>query len=188
MKWLLFFFLSLSFLGVQAQDKDPFLEEDSVKVHSPKKASRLSLFLPGAGQVYNSLAMPKGKKHAWWKVPIIYAGLGATAYLFAENQVLQRNYKKEYINRVKLGLSPGAYFEGFEVFDDAALIQLHEAHKSSRNTMAIGFIAVYGLNILDALVEAHFIDFDVSEDLSLMLRPAIMQNNTFGVSMALRLK
>ena len=188
MKWLLPIFFGMVCMGLYAQEDLPQEMEDSIKVHSPKKASRLSLFLPGAGQVYNSLAMPKGKKHAWWKVPIIYAGLGATAYLFAENQVLQRNYKKEYINRVDKGLPPGTYFDGFEVFDDAALIQLHEAHKSSRNTMAIGFVAVYGLNILDALVEAHFVDFDVSEDLSLLIRPSLSQYSGFGVSMALLLK
>lgn len=187
MRWLVSLIFFLSFLALGAQEEID-METDSVKVHSPKKASRLSLMLPGAGQVYNSLAMPKGKKNAWWKVPIIYAGLGATAYLFSENQVLQRNYKQEYVNRVNHGLPPGAYFEGFDVYDDAALIQLHEAHKSSRNTMAIGFIAVYGLNFLDALVEAHFVNFDVSEDLSLILRPTLLNYDAFGISMALSWK
>jgi hypothetical protein len=161
---------------------------DTLNLHSPKKAARLSLFLPGAGQVYNAMAMPKGKRLGWLKVPVIYAGLGATAYLFAENQVLQRNYKKEYINRVKEGLPPGAYFDGFEVFDNQALIQLHEAHKSSRNMMGIGFLAVYGLNVLDALVQAHFVDFDVSEDLSLHVRPCLIDHQSFGFSLALRWK
>jgi hypothetical protein len=188
MRWLLCLVISFSLFGLAAQDVGETITEDSIKVHSPKKASRLSMFLPGAGQVYNSMAMPKGKKHAWWKIPIIYAGLGATAYFFTENQILQRNYKQEYINRVDFGMAPGAEFPEFQTFDNTALIQLHEAHKSSRNTMAIGFIAVYGLNILDALVEAHFIDFDVSEDLSLGIRPAYLQNNGFGLSLALHIK
>lgn len=188
MKWLLCIITYCFLFNVAAQEDSLFSSIDSVKVHSPKKASRLSMLLPGAGQIYNSLAMPKGKKHAWWKVPIIYAGLGATAYFFVENQILQRDYKQEYINRVDLGMPPGQEFPEFETFDNTALIQLHEAHKSSRNTMAIGFLAVYGLNVLDALVEAHFVDFDVSEDLSLGIRPAVMPSNSFGLTLALRMK
>src|SRR5690554_7616653 len=52
--------------------------------HSPKKAALLSL-VPGGGQIYNHLAMPKGKKKAFWKIPIIYAGLGATGYRSEEH-------------------------------------------------------------------------------------------------------
>ena len=57
--------------------------------HSVRKAAIFSAVLPGAGQVYNHLAMPKGQKKAYWKVPIIYAGLGATGYFALKNNSLK---------------------------------------------------------------------------------------------------
>ena len=63
-------------------------------VHSVKKAMIFSAIIPGSGQVYNHIAMPKGKKKAYWKVPLIYAGLGSTGYFLVKNQLLQnKDYK-----------------------------------------------------------------------------------------------
>ena len=75
------------------------LPKDTLKIHSPKKAIIYSAIIPGAGQVYNHIAMPKGKKKAFWKVPIIYAGLGATGYFLINNQQAQRSLRTEYDNR-----------------------------------------------------------------------------------------
>ena len=55
-----------------------------------KKVMIYSALLPGAGQVYNHLAMPKGKKKAFWKVPLIYAGLAGTGYLVLQNNQLRK--------------------------------------------------------------------------------------------------
>ena len=57
-------------LHVNAQDSlvpAPAPAKDTVKTHSWKKAVLFSAVLPGAGQVYNHIAMPKGKKKAYWK-------------------------------------------------------------------------------------------------------------------------
>ena len=78
MRPLVFFLLFISFSATAG--KNDTIQKDTT--HSVRKASILSACVPGAGQVFNHLAMPKGKKKAFWKVPLIYAGLGVTTYFF----------------------------------------------------------------------------------------------------------
>lgn len=181
MKGILILLLCLfsSLRGFSQATLDTIPTKDTL--HSPKKAARFSLLLPGAGQIYNHSAMPKGKKNAWWKIPIIYAGLGVTGYLVAENHLLQRDLKNEYIFRSQNGFA-NTNFPEFIPYDDQAVLQLYEEHKRSRDLMIFAFIGVYGLNVLDALVEAHFVNFDVSDDLSLSISPNLFDTRTPGIS------
>lgn len=173
-------------LGIFAQNNIIYSEKDSLNlkkikvkdtVHSPKKAALLSI-LPGAGQIYNSIAMPKGKKHAYWKVPLIYAGLGVTAYFFLKNNRKQRMLKKEYLYRTEYGAPNLAEYAQY---DNQGILTQFEAARRNRDLMIFAFIAVYGLNILDAYVTAHFINFDISKDLSLSIRPKLLNLQTIGV-------
>jgi len=50
-----------------------------------KKAALLSACIPGGGQVFNSIHT-SGRKNAFWKVPLIAAGIGGTTYLLIQNQ------------------------------------------------------------------------------------------------------
>ena len=63
------FFLMWFSLQVNAQDSLA-VAPDTVKTHSWKKAILFSAVVPGSGQIYNHIAMPKGKKKAYWKVPL----------------------------------------------------------------------------------------------------------------------
>src|SRR5690554_3755368 len=112
-------------------------------VHSPQKAALYSL-LPGAGQIYNHLAMPKGKKKAFWKIPIIYAGLGATGYMAIQNHITQRDLKAEYLYRVDQGVPN---LQEYAIYDNQGVLTLFESARTSRDLMIFAFIAVYGLNI-----------------------------------------
>lgn len=158
--------------------------DDTVKVHSPKLAGRLSLMVPGAGQIYNHIAMPRGKKKAWWKVPLIYAGLGATGYFLVENHIKQRDFKKVFLYRTENEVLDPEKYPEFEIYDNQALLQRYESHKGTRDMMIFAFLAVYGINFLDALVEAHFVDFDVSPDLSMSIRPVMQDMRTPGFSLS----
>lgn len=153
--------------------------DNTAQVHSPKKAALLSL-LPGAGQIYNHLAMPKGKKKAFWKVPIIYAGLGVTGYYAIVNHIEQKALKNEYIYRSENG-QPN--LTKYANYDQQGILTLFENKRTMRDVMIFAFIGVYGLNILDAFVEAHFVHFDISKDLSLNISPRLYNLQTPGISL-----
>ncbi|MEY4603705.1 MAG: hypothetical protein RIT43_997 [Bacteroidota bacterium] len=161
--------------------EDSLVVTDTAKMHSPKKAVIFSAVLPGAGQVYNHLAMPKGKKKAFWKVPLIYGGLAATGYFLVQNQSIQKELKQEYTNRMNGGVPDVRW----EQFDDDGILTLFRQYQTQRDLSILGVGLVYVLQVVDAGVEAHFVDFDISEDLSIQLRPTILSTRTVGLSLKL---
>lgn len=183
-----YFILTFSFLLVTAPG---LAQSDTLKTEKKKNpstyrrartASVMSAILPGAGQVYN-------KKY--WKVPIIYAGLGGFGYLFYVNQqkfsYYSKNLKAEYDNDANTINESG--------YSGTQLQTLKADYRKSRDLGIIGCAVFYALNILDANVDAHLTTFDVSDDLSLELRP---YNNVYsfhtsigmqsGVSLNLKFK
>lgn len=172
------FLTCISFCFSQEVPSDSLLI-DTVKVHSPKKAVILSAIVPGAGQIYNHIAMPKGKKKAYWKVPLIYSGLGVTGYFLIKNQVTQRDLKQDYTNRINGGVPDPRW----ELYDDQAILTLYNRYLDWRDLSILGMSAVYLLQLVDAGIEAHFVNFDISEDLSLQIEPAYFGNRTAGISL-----
>lgn len=158
---------------------------DTSKQHSVRKAILFSAVLPGSGQVYNHIHMPKGQKKAFWKVPLIYAGLGATGYYFVKNYHLQRELKTEYSNRIdSLPTDPN-----WALYDNQGVLTLYNQHRNRQDLFLLGTILVYALQIADAGVEAHFVHFDVSEDLSFSMAPeASLHNRSIGVSVKLNFR
>ncbi len=183
----LFLFNSNSFAqltGTKADSTKPLFTSDTLrkgeqvkinqKTHSPKKAAILSTVCPGLGQIYN-------KKY--WKLPIIYVGFGALAYSINYNQV---KYKK-YLNDLKD--SYNNTYTGLYQPDQLNTLQ-HYYHRY-RDLSVIGAAALYLLNIVDANVDAHLFTFDVSEDLSFHLRPALINTayvNQYSAGLSLTIK
>jgi len=160
---------------------------DTLKPHSVKKATIFSAVLPGAGQVYNHIAMPKGKKKAYWKVPLIYAGLGATGYFAIQNHFEQRNLKTEYTNRVEHNIISDKY----AVYDTQGVLQLYQQTISRRDLLFFGMGLVYLIQIADAAVEAHFVRFDVSDNLTMQVRPSFGSTHlspTVGIGLHLNFR
>lgn len=179
----LFLFVLISFHSF-GEDTIPELDTDTTK-HSVRKAVVFSACLPGAGQVYNHIAMPKGKKKAYWKVPLIYAGLGATGYFLISNQQTQKDLKQEYLNRQETGyISPDEYSS----YDDQGILTLYDQYLNWRDLSILGLAGVYLLQMVDAGVEAHFVSFDISEDLSLNVEPVLLGNFTGGLSIKLKIR
>lgn len=121
-----------------------------------RKASIMSACLPGLGQVHN-------KKY--WKVPILYAALGGVVYLGLNSQ---RQYKYYSDNLRKGVIDPTANTTGYSTDQ---LIVLKNSEKKYRDYAIMGCALLYLLNIIDANVDAHLKTFDVSNDLSLRVRP-----------------
>ena len=134
------------------------------KKHSPLKATIMSVALPGLGQIYN------GK---WWKVPIIYGGFGGLIYSSVFNDLKCRTYKEAYLLRIDDDPATIDQFEG--QFSDANLRELVSQYQRNRDLSLIFTGVLYVLNIVDATVDGHLKDFDVSDDLSLKIRPTIHQ-------------
>jgi hypothetical protein len=152
----------------------PIVKKDSSSYYF-KKAVLLSACLPGAGQVFNSIKMTNGRKNAYWKVPLIYAGLGAAGYFLVSNQQMKNNLKNEYSLR-QLGGGSQQWVD----YDDQAVLSLYQQYLDLRDLSILALGAVYLIQIIDAGVEAHFIKFDVSDKLSLSIDPSLMNLNSPG--------
>ena len=139
----------------------------------PKKAGLYSAILPGSGQVYT-------KKY--WKVPIIYGGLITSAYYINESNDLYQLYKSTYLNRLD-----GDFTDNLN-YSDSDLRTLTEHYRRNREVSALLFTLTYILNIIDASVNAHMFDYDVSEDLSLHIQPVYFsKENASGISLSFNL-
>jgi hypothetical protein len=151
-------------------DNDQVPEEEPKEKHSPQRAAMLSATLPGLGQIYN---------RKYWKVPAVYAGFGAVIYFLEFNNSRYQEFRRAWVARVDG--NPNTT-DDFPVYSTD---QLERATKYYQRNLEITYIsaaAIYLLNILDATVDAHLLDFDVSEDLSVNVRPTVIhfsnQNTT----------
>lgn len=156
------------------------LKRDSIP-HPFKKAMLLSACLPGAGQVHNSINSKVGSKKAYWKVPLIYTALGTASYFLISNQLTQKSLKDEYsfrINNNNQILNPL-----WEPYDNQAVLTLYRQYLDWRDLSILGLAAIYFIQIADAGVEAHFLNFDVSDNLSLRVNPVLMNYKTAGIQM-----
>ena len=134
--------------------------------HSPHKATIYSAILPGLGQAYN-------KKY--WKIPIIYGGLGALAYMTRENTLEYRKFLEAYRYVVSDETTP----PDNDYIDRYNEQQLLSGKNMFLRNVEVGYIlggVLYILNIIDATVDAHLFYFDISEDLSMKLEPSMLSN------------
>lgn len=172
--------------STQVVSADTSTIADTAKVHSIKLATIFSAVIPGAGQVYNHIAMPKGQKKAFWKVPLIYAGLGVTTYFALKNNSEQRAIKTEYTYRENNnGLENDLNYSNY---DSQGLLTLYNQKSNRRDLFFMGLGLVYLIQVADAAVEAHFVKFDVSEDLTMSIRPTILPSNQLGIALSFKFR
>ncbi len=154
-------------LNTKAQNPSDNSEKDIVsnpkeQVHSPHKATMYSAVVPGLGQVYNQ---------KYWKLPIIYGVTGVFIYAFDFNNNQYNKYKNAY---AEFDTGKITEFEGYT--DKNIILRLKDYHRRNRDLNVIVLAGVYMLNIIDATVDAHLFDYDISEDLSLNVQPSLMRS------------
>ncbi len=160
---------------VTAQDtlvvtKDGMLTDTStVTYHSPHKATIYSLVLPGLGQAYN-------KKY--WKIPIIYAGFGFFGYSIKINHVEMKKFTEayRYVTNKETYPIDNPYIVRYPNPSDLLRGRDFYRRKVELNIIYSGVL--YLLNVVDAAVDAHFFDYDVSDNLALRLEPAIIPSQS----------
>lgn len=161
------------------------LKKDSIP-HPYKKAMLYSACLPGAGQIYNSIHTKTGHKKAFWKVPLIYSALGTAGYFLISNHLTQKSLKDEYSFRSKNNNQVSDLT--WQAYDNEAILTLFRQHLNWRDLSILSLAAIYFIQIADAGVEAHFLNFDVSDNLSMRVNPALMNCKTPGIQLQLSLR
>jgi hypothetical protein len=139
---------------------DTISEEKDYKPYNalaPAKAAFYSAILPGLGQAYN------GK---YWKIPLVYAGIGTGVYFYIDNDKKWNRYRDAYKDRLA-GRKDEFIVDGEERISDSGLIRAQELFRRNKEISILVIAGFYVLNIIDANVNAHLQQFNVSEDLSL---------------------
>ena len=146
---------------------------------NPKRAMWLGLVLPGAGQIYN---------RKYWKLPIIYGGFVGCIYAWQWNDTMYHDYSQAYLDIMDNDpktqsynkfLHLGRTIEEKDVKDwQNRFKKRKDYYRRYRDMSIFILIGVYALSVIDAYVDASLSEFDISDDLSLRLTPAVMNNGT----------
>ncbi len=131
---------------------DSILPKDEYNPLAPAKAAFYSAVLPGLGQVYN-------KKY--WKIPIIYAGMATGVYFYKQQDDEYKRFRDAYKRRLA-----GYSDDEFQGISDDRLINAQKSAQKNKGLSVIVTVAFYLLNVVDANVDAHLKQYEVSEDLS----------------------
>ncbi len=202
MKWLAIILLIFSFsIITKAQDQE--ISADSVIIteqidtlnikgtaiivpdtladkRTPGQAALLSAIMPGAGQIYN------GK---FWKLPLIYSGALTMGFYINFNHDRYIAFRTLLLSETDS--DPRTIND--TPLNDSQLRRRTDNWRRNRDLLIGLTIFLYALNIIDAHVDAHLKDFDVSENLALQINPSVQQTlvlnqqvNTFGLSLTLK--
>lgn len=107
---------------------------------SPWGAVLRSAVLPGFGQFYNE---------SYWKIPVVWGALGYLVYLWNDSNTKYKKYRDLYISDNT----------------NSVYLTYREFYKDQRDLNAVFIGLAYFLNLVDAYVDAHLFDFDVSEEM-----------------------
>ncbi|MEJ7913093.1 MAG: DUF5683 domain-containing protein [Chitinophagaceae bacterium] len=159
---------------------------------SPRIAATRSAIIPGWGQVYVRQDLKRSFFKKYWKLPIIYGALGTSAGVFVYNLQWYRRTRFAYRTfALKDTMNFTKVYPSLQVFsaDLSYLQQVRNDFRRDVDYSVLFFILLWGLNVVDATVDAHLKSFDVSPDLSLRFKPGYSAGaGTHGISLVLQFK
>ena len=164
--------------GMNLQYDSIYIDED--QFNRPKKAGYLSAALPGLGQAFNK---------RYWKIPIIYGAFGTIGYFIGWNNNKYQQYRNAYLLQQSFPL---------EELDDELAINISkdnlqrglDYYRRNRDLLMIVLVGVYIIQILDAHIDAHLMEFDVSDDLTFRIEPgfesqSLWTSKQYGLKLSL---
>jgi hypothetical protein len=159
---------------VSAQEADTASVKPLAKTHNPRRAVIMSAIIPGLGQAYN-------KKY--WKVPIIYGAGGAFVHFLG--------YYQDKYTKFRTALATGEAGQKYVIdgreYDFESLKTGQDYYRRYRDLNALGIAAIYFLNIVDAMIDANFFYYDVSDNLTMHVQPAVFNNPGATSSLGLQI-
>ncbi|MBQ6652621.1 MAG: hypothetical protein IJM81_04395 [Prevotella sp.] len=162
---------------------------------SPKRALWLALVIPGGGQIYN---------RKYWKLPIVYGGFVGCAYALRWNNQMYKDYSQAYMDLMDDDPKTESYNQflhlGAQINEQnmsryqTLFKNRKDRYRRWRDLSVFALIGVYALSVVDAYVDASLSEFDLSDDLSLRVEPAVIntaadrnpiKSNALGIQCAL---
>ncbi len=150
---------------------------------NPQKALWLALVIPGGGQIYN---------RKYWKLPIIYGGIVGCVYAMNWNNMMYKDYSQAYLDIMDSDPNTQSYNQflhlGKQITPEneerykTIFKKRKDKYRRWRDLSFFCMIGVYAISVIDAYVDAELSEFDISDDLSLRVQPAVISSPQEGIS------
>jgi len=134
---------------------------------NPRRALFLAAVLPGMGQVYT-------KKY--WKLPIVYGGIGAGIYVMDFYQERYEQYRNELLENLSTNTFPSQPSN----LTEATLRRAVDFYRRKRDFTIVLLGIGYLMQIVDAHVDAHLKEFRYNPNLRVGFRPEVSQDAMIG--------
>ena len=175
-------YITVFILPIFSFGQDNDFEKDLETALRPSKATFYSAVLPGLGQAYN-------KKY--WKIPIVYGAIATGIYFYKQNDKDYNRYRNAYKRRLAGFTDDEFYGSGqYPSISNDGLIRAQSTLKRNKELSILVSVGLYILNIIDANVDAHLLQYNLDDNLT--VRPNIefdeLQNKSnFGITFNIEL-
>lgn len=162
------------------QQTDTIIDKKEEFKPDPRKTLIFSAIFPGLGQIYN---------RKYWKLPILYGGFIGLSYAISWNNRYYQDYFQAYKDIMDEDPETNSWHNFLRYGQDPESVDTtwlkdvlrrgKNYYRRYRDLSIIGTVALYGLSIMDAYVDAQLFEFDITPDLSLRVEPAVIQKNSY---------